>query len=85
MLVSTIITTTDRRSIAVHPRALLIVRPGIVEHQSHVATVLPRVGVLVVTQLVFNCRQVHRLLDHIEVILFSLVRFGCQKDIALQL
>ena len=59
----------NRSCIAVHPRSLLVVNPRIVEHESHIATVLPRVGVLVMSQLVLDCCQVHWLLDHIEIIL----------------
>lgn len=47
---------------------LLVVKPGIVKHQTHVITVLPRIGVLALLKFGANGRKIHWVLDDVEVV-----------------
>lgn len=55
-------------TIPVDARRLPVVYPCIVEHEPHIIHILPRVCILAVVQLPGDGRQVHGLLDDVEIV-----------------
>lgn len=61
--------TTYLRAPLVDAGCLLVVEPGVVKHEPHVVTILPRVSVLSIIQLRLDGGQVNRVRYYIIVVL----------------
>ena len=66
-------------TVLVDARVLLVVCPGVLEHQPHVVDKLPGVLVLAGVELLFDAAQVHRLLDDVKVVRDP-ERFGVDRE-----